>query len=240
MSSELFSGDSFLVICFLQSVVFVLLGLAGSYLFRKRAARAHRLLFLSMAAAVIVPGLSMLVKYYGLGLFVEEVVVSEAVVEEAVFVREYEPVVVERAVEYEYEAEVSEEYAEPAVAAEKVEIDINWRAVFIWGWVGVSLLLVVRLVWMFCCGSYRLGKAKLLECEEIKAAAEAARRKVGIEREVGVYSIDLVCSPVIWCWGGGRCCFCRMGLRETVMALTGRVCFVMSWHTGSSGTMLLG
>ena len=117
MMGELFSGDSFLVICFLQSVVFVLLGLAGSYLFKKRAARAHRVLFLSMAAAIIVPGLSMLVKYYGLGLFVEEVIVSEAVVEEvaveeSVFGKNYEPVVVERGVEYEYEGEVSEGYLE--------------------------------------------------------------------------------------------------------------------------------
>ena len=154
MISEVFSGESFLIICFLQSVVFVLLGLAGSYLFRKRAARAHRVLFLSMVAAVIVPGLSMLVKYYGLGLFVDKVVVvSEVVVEEPVLVNEYEPVVVERGGDFEYEAKASDGYLVPVVAAPEARgIEIDWRAVFCGGGSGLARL------WVFgWCGCFFAG-----------------------------------------------------------------------------------
>ena len=72
MTGEIFSIESFLWNCLWQSTIFLVAGLLGSFLLRRHSARAHRVLFLAMIAAVIVPAASILVKHYELGLFVAE------------------------------------------------------------------------------------------------------------------------------------------------------------------------
>ena len=68
MTGEIFLAESFLWSCLWQSTIFIAAGLLGSFLLRHRSARAHRVLFLAMITAVIVPAASLLVKNYELGL----------------------------------------------------------------------------------------------------------------------------------------------------------------------------
>jgi len=72
MTGEILSAESFLWSCLWQSTIFLAAGLLGSFILRRHSARAHRVLFLAMMAAVIVPAASILVKHYRLGLFIAE------------------------------------------------------------------------------------------------------------------------------------------------------------------------
>ncbi len=78
MTGEIFSTESFLWSCLWQSTIFLVAGLLGSFLLRRHSARAHRVLFLAMIAAVIVPAASILVKHYELGLFVSKPAVIQS------------------------------------------------------------------------------------------------------------------------------------------------------------------
>ncbi|MHC4207531.1 MAG: hypothetical protein ACYSTT_22985, partial [Planctomycetota bacterium] len=60
MTGEIFSTESFLWSCFWQSTILLVAGLLASILLRRHSARAHRVLFLAMIAAVTVPTVSLL------------------------------------------------------------------------------------------------------------------------------------------------------------------------------------
>jgi len=63
--------------CLWQSTLFAILGLAGSFLLRRRPARAHQVLLLAVMAAVLVPVLSGVVRHFNLGIFARQVTVPE-------------------------------------------------------------------------------------------------------------------------------------------------------------------
>ena len=75
MIGELFSEDAFLWNCVWQSTICITAGLAASFAFRHWSARAHRVLLLSMVAALIVPVMSVIVKHFELGVFASGAVV---------------------------------------------------------------------------------------------------------------------------------------------------------------------
>jgi hypothetical protein len=75
MIRELFLEDLSLWGCVWQSALFAVIGLVGSFLLRRRPARASQVLFLAMIAAVLVPTMSVLVKHFQLGVFTTEPIV---------------------------------------------------------------------------------------------------------------------------------------------------------------------
>jgi len=201
MISELFSGNAFLWTCVWQSTVCVVLGLVGSFVFRHWPARAHRILFVAIIAAVIVPILSSLVRYYELGIFVAEPAVIHSEVEDLYRVNNYEALEIMPAEDFEYTLSITEEYSAPATVAQSEGVNIPWGQVALWVWIAASLFLTVRLLVTFLLGVRLLSQALPLGCEKIRDAVHVARAKLGFGRNVEVYSSAGVCSPVIWCWG---------------------------------------
>jgi hypothetical protein len=72
MISELFLDSTFLWGCVWQSTSFALVGLIGSFLLRRRPARASQVLLMALIAAVTVPTMGALVRHFELGVFVAE------------------------------------------------------------------------------------------------------------------------------------------------------------------------
>ena len=72
MIRELFLENLSLWSCVWQSTLFAVIGLVGSFLLRRRPARACQVLILAMLAAVLVPTMSVLVKHFELGMFEAE------------------------------------------------------------------------------------------------------------------------------------------------------------------------
>ena len=79
MISELFLQDLSLWSCVWQSTLLLMIGLAGSFLLRRRPARAFQVLFVAMMATVAVPVMSVLVKHFEIGAFVAEPVALKPV-----------------------------------------------------------------------------------------------------------------------------------------------------------------
>ena len=78
MISEMFWENSFFWSCVWQSTICVAVGLIASFILKGRPCRAHRILFLTLVAAVFVPVLSAVVKRCELGVFVSEPAVIQA------------------------------------------------------------------------------------------------------------------------------------------------------------------
>ncbi|MHC4214862.1 MAG: M56 family metallopeptidase, partial [Planctomycetota bacterium] len=197
------SENTFLWSCVWQSTVCILVGLVLSFALRRWPARAHRVLFLAIVAAVVVPLMSAGVKRFGWGLLKPKpvVVVQEEFVQATVIEPvNYEltrPIVFEDTGSYEKPVEVYDE-AE-AVVVQEPQV-IPWRQLLLWAWITASVFLIVRLVVSIVFGVRLLARGVPLECAEIERALGIAKRKLGIEKNVLIYCSEKVRSPVIWCW----------------------------------------
>ena len=196
MISEIFSAESFLWSCLWQSTIFLVVGLSGSFLFRRHSARAHRVLFLAMMAAVIVPAASLLVKHYELGMFVAEpTAIQPQVDDQAIY--ESAGITSNEAIER-GPAPINEDlHSAPAVSR---AAKFPWRSALIYTWIAASLILTVRLLVTFVLGARLLGRALPLNSDKIEQAIHLAKAKLGISRDVKIYSSANINSPVIWCW----------------------------------------
>jgi len=179
-------------------MLLVVVGLAASFLLRRRSSRAHQILLLSIVAAVIVPAISALVKHCELGVFVAEPVVVQSQLEDQTVAGDYSsfgPV----AEDFVYEPGPIE-VGSPPVTAGSQSAPIPWACIALYGWIAASLLLAIRLLVTFVLGVRLLGRAQPLDCAKMKEAVRSARAELGIAREVQVCSSRGVRSPVIWCW----------------------------------------
>ena len=204
------SENAFLWSYLWQSTAFITVGLAISFAFRRRPCRAHHILFLSIIAAVIVPIGTASVKHFGLGLFAGEPVKIH---------RPVEPVANHLPMENEFNVtglppiihgytEVAQiksdrapvyEYLSPVVASSQ-GYEFPWRKVLLWGWVAASVILSLRLAFVFAMGVGMLGQAVPTDGTRIRDAIRKAVAKLGITQQVRIYTNDRVRSPIIWCW----------------------------------------
>jgi len=152
-------------------------------------------LFLSMVAAVIVPLMSVVVKHYGLGVFVAK------------------PPTLESPSEYRIspggpEATGVQELPTNRGALKGICIGYDQFARTHFSMAPGS---AVRLVHSepdsdgsagsdICAGIRLLNHAKPLACEKIRQAVHLANARLGISKNVEVYSSEKIHSPVIWCW----------------------------------------
>jgi beta-lactamase regulating signal transducer with metallopeptidase domain len=197
MTGGIFSAESFLWSCLWQSTIFLAAGLLGSYLLRHRTARAHRVLFLAMIAAVTVPAASLFVKHYELGLFVAEPVAIQSPIENRAIhettgnisaeIIEGSPITIN-------------ENSQPKITVSRT-VKFPWHSVLLYAWIASSLILTMRLLVTFVLGARLLRGAQPLDCEKIKHAIHLAKMKLGISRDVQMYASAKISSPVIWCWG---------------------------------------
>ncbi|MHC4595535.1 MAG: M56 family metallopeptidase [Planctomycetota bacterium] len=191
MIGELFSQSTLLWNCAWQSTACVVLGLASSYVLRRRPGRAHQVLFLSMIAAVIVPIMSILVKHYELGLFVAEPVVLQSQPQDRPTASNYGAHGIIPVENIEHKPAPIGENSAPVMAGSQ-SAKFPWRSVVLSVWITASSILATRLLVTFVLGVRLLSRATPLGCER--------RVKLGIDKDVKVYSSRGIRSPVIWCW----------------------------------------
>ncbi|MHC4692761.1 MAG: hypothetical protein ACYS67_08465, partial [Planctomycetota bacterium] len=151
-----------------QSTAFIMAGLAISFAFRRRPCRAHHILLLSIIAAVIVPIGTASVKHFDMGLFVARPVTIPQPVEPMVH---YIPTnnefhITELPVLIPVYKEVTQiksnptpvyEYSSPVVASSQ-GYEFPWRKVLLWSWAAASLILSLRLAFVFAMSFGMLGK----------------------------------------------------------------------------------
>ena len=195
MIRELFLRDLSLWGVIWQSALFAVIGLVGSFLLRRRPARASQVLFLAMIAAVLVPTMSVLVRHFQLGVFTVEPVALPLVVMDV----PAEVSVVSVSPEIQPEAhEVAADLE--SVAGSSQNADVPWRTIMLYGWMAASLILLGRLLIAIVSGVYLLRRAQPTGCEQIQRAAESARSRLAITKGLRVRRSRNVRSPVIWCW----------------------------------------
>ncbi|MFC1636009.1 M56 family metallopeptidase, partial [Planctomycetota bacterium] len=180
-----------------QSTLFVLIGLAVSFLLRRRPARACQGLFLAMVAAVLVPIMSVLVGYFGLGLFAPEPATHESEITYQIFTIDYD--FSQAVLPADVQADVVPVEPAPVKAAPQ-GVDIPWRSVLLYGWMIAALILLGRLFVAFVGGVFLLRRANSPCCERIRRAAHSARARLGITKDFRIRSGKNVRSPMIWCW----------------------------------------
>jgi beta-lactamase regulating signal transducer with metallopeptidase domain len=195
MMRELFLEDLSLWGCVWQSTLFVAIGLAGSFLLRRRPARASGMMFLAMIAAVFVPAMSLLVRHFELGILAEEPIKPSTIgiempVETSRILPalEIRPAVVDAATE------------SPLIRSGSGDVRIPWRLIALFGWLMTTLILLGRLFVAFVCGIRLLRRTKPSRCEHIRRAADTARVRLGITRCLKIRSSRRIRSPMIWCW----------------------------------------
>ena len=195
MILELFLEDLSLLTVAWQSTLFAVIGLAGSFLLRRRPARASQVLFLAIIAAVLLPAMSVLVRHYGLGLLVEEPILLPSF-------------------EIEIPTETPEILLTPEILPAAIEVptdfalaekdswnvEISWRSIALYSWMTAALFLLGRLIIAFVSGIRLLRRAQSSRCEHILQAADSARARLGINKGLKIRSSRDVRSPMIWCW----------------------------------------
>ncbi len=199
MTGEISSLESFVWTCLWQSMVLIAVGLAASFLLRRRSSRAHQVLLLSIVAAVIVPVVSVLVRHYELGVFVAEPVAVPLQLESEAAAGDFSPSgpIVQG---FEYEPGPVEMASVPATTISQ-SAPLPWVRIALCGWIVASLALATRLVVTFILGVRLVGRAEPLDCCRLREALRVARAKLGIEHNVEIRHSRSVRSPAVWCWG---------------------------------------
>ncbi len=204
MISQLFTAGPFWSNPLFQSTVCIAVGLIASLLLRRRSARAHQVLFLAMIASVAVPAMSMIVRHYELGIFVDKPAVTKSQLAEIPIV----PIITEHEISplpaipnsY-YPDPIEPEYSIPAAAVpSEAKAKLPLSAIMIWSWIIVSTILAARLFVTFILGLRTLRRAFPLDCDKLEKALLIAKDKLGIDKPVDVLAGSTVSSPVIWCW----------------------------------------
>ena len=195
MIRELFLEDLSLWGCVWQSTLFAVIGLAGSFLLRRRPARASQVLFLAIIAAVLLPTMSVLVRHFGLGLFTEERIALPSFEIELstktpgiLLAPEIQPPALE----------VPTDFA--LADSGSGDVEIPWRLIALYGWMIGMLILLGRLFVAFVSGIRLLRRAQSGRCEHIRRAADSARARLCITKGLQIRSSEEVRSPMIWCW----------------------------------------
>ena len=195
MILELFLEDLSLWSCVWQSTLFAVIGLATSFLLRRRPARASQVLFLAIIAAVLLPTMSVLVRHFGLGLFAEEpIVLSSFEIEisaetpEILLASQIQPAALEVPTDFTLAENSSR------------DVKIPWRLIALYGWMIAAFILLGRLFIAFVSGINLLRRAQSDRCEHIRPAADSARARLGITKGLRIRSSKDVRSPMIWCW----------------------------------------
>ncbi len=200
MISELFVRDMSLWAVAWQSTFVAVIGLVGSFLLRRRPARASQVLLLAMIATVLVPAMGILVKHFELGVFVAEPIQSEVEMP-----HEFVPDVYETSVAIPLHEDTVNEIHERTEGPVLLEAGsalahIPWRLIVLYGWMTATLILLGRLSVDVVYGIRLLRRAQSRVSGHIERAADSARARLGIAKALQIRSSVDVRSPVIWCW----------------------------------------
>jgi len=182
-----------------QSTACLAAGLGVSFLLRRRPARAHQLLLLSLTAAILIPVLSSVVRQNQWGLFEAERTVS---------VHEAQPFIVQANPAAATATPMSDASVEPtdggttlSMTSAPATAGIRWETALPLLWLAASTILLLRLAIRLVLGLCLVRRSDPLQGGQIAEALNAAKAKLGVECDVLVRTSEQARSPVIWCWG---------------------------------------
>ncbi len=201
MIGEIFSEHPWLGPLIWQSTLCLAVGLAGSFLLRRRPARAHQLLLIGLLASGLMPGSYAIVKQLDLGLLIENAAPAqqEAIATPPAPEAEAEIVFVPQRHDVSVAPSISERSVLPATTGTKALV-IPWYPVALLFWIATSALLLAHLGLRFALGVRLLRTAAPMQSERLGQAVETANRRLGIRAAVWVRGSERIHSPVIWCW----------------------------------------
>jgi len=196
MIRELFLQDLSLWSCVWQSTLLAVIGLVGSFLLRRRPARAFQVLFLAMIAAVVVPAMSVLVKHFELGAFVAEPVALQPISMDLYSAIPFEAPEALTELQANAEGRLDAALAEGGSAG----IDIPWRPILLLGWMAATLALLGRLLIAFINGVHLIRQSQPDVREHFQQALDQARTRLGTDKNLQIRASSEIHSPMIWCW----------------------------------------
>jgi hypothetical protein len=188
-----------------QATCCIAAGLAASHLWRRRAARAHRLLLVGLLASVIMPVSYLLVRHMGLGMLAPQTTETHSL---SASIAEPTNTHASETLESDINSEKVLAYdpTEPFIAesmwpdSPTRDAGPSWPALFFGCSLATGLALFGRLLWQFILGRRLVNAAADVEADDIRRALEEARRRMGVEIPVRLRSSREVRSPLIWCW----------------------------------------
>ncbi len=186
--------------CLWQSTLFAVLGLAGSFLLRRRPARAHQVLLLAMVAAVLVPALSGVVRHFHLGLFLQRATIPERAELQPPGAIETIAFMATSATEV-APAQQSPSPAAPPSQAGTGATHVAWRTVALWAWAVATVALVVRLLFAFAMGVCLSRRARPVNSGPVVQSLHLVQARLGVRKDMQLRIEAGVRSPAIWCWG---------------------------------------
>lgn len=181
--------------------VLVTAGLVLSVLFRRRAAQSHGILLASVLCAVAAPTCSLVARHFGLGMLPPPVMPAHRA--------EPGPQLRMPAAEAEQADPVAELRIDKTAAVTSQPgkqpvlqvVPLELRDVAAVVWIGISCILLVRLALTFMWGVKTVRSAHVVNEGILIEAAESARLRVGLHRQVQVRRSGSIQSPSVWCWG---------------------------------------
>ncbi|MFC1760614.1 M56 family metallopeptidase [Planctomycetota bacterium] len=201
--------------CLWQGTACLALGLAGSLLLRRHAARAHQVLRLGMLAAILVPILSFFVRQQGLGVLPPmpaQVSVDTQDIQATSPWQTMAPLVLPETVQWELPVyPVADPLPVMPLANPQPEVEtatvartswsIPWQQIALLIWPVVGLVFLFRLARTFVLGMRLLRGARLAKNARLYRAAQRACTKLNVHTNVTIKESEAVSSPAIWCWG---------------------------------------
>jgi beta-lactamase regulating signal transducer with metallopeptidase domain len=175
-----------------QSTVCLGAGLGLSYWLYRRPVRAHQVLLLAVIGAVLVPMLSWFVARHEWGVFVEEVRISD--------VPEPTPASVAPQRELPMVLQTNEQPSVATTPAPVVPRGIRPESVFTFLWVGVSLLLLIRLTLRFVLAQRLVHHSTSVEKNRLREITEQTKTLLDLKRPVAYRATTHASSPMVWCW----------------------------------------
>ena len=188
-----------------QSTAFVVAGLLASYILRRNPARAHQALLTAVAAALLAPTFSQLVRHYGLGLLADSPTAVAAPAAETYPTDDNTTIPQQIFNNCYYTVAAADDYPRDHefTASGPVSVrpsGIAWRTFLAWAWIAVSAALLFRLVVTFALGLRLLRRSTALGSPRILQAARIAGEKLALNTGINLRSSADIRSPVIWCW----------------------------------------
>jgi poly(3-hydroxybutyrate) depolymerase len=197
-------------------------GLVAAVLLRRRPARAHAAIVLSLAAALVVPLAAEVARRADVGLLAAEHVLvlmpapqpplsapplgmggALVVTHQSGFDLSEDPRVAALQAEAMFDNDLSRDpqmrpdYA--GALARSIDLAWVWSGALAWGL--LSVLVIARTVGAACAARWLVARATDTAPEFLRVAAERAAVEAGVRRRPVVRVSDRVASPVVWCWG---------------------------------------
>ncbi len=204
MIRELFSEGPWLLL-FVQATICLAVGLGASYALRHRPARAHQILLTAVLTSVLMPGLYLSAKHFGLGVLASKPVApsNPPALGEVLSPAESGWVTGLRLPVAEIVPEPTLPVAEPirVIRTSLVETRrVPWKMVMVVCWSVATVTLSLLLVLRFLLGWRVVRTAQPWDSEPTLRALATARSRLGVSQSIRIRRSGSVHSPVIWCW----------------------------------------